>query len=409
MPDTEVLELETPLEGAEETALERPAAETGEEQIPDGTTDQTAPITSLLGPDGKKLDPTVRTLLSEIRTKNDAAGKLLTKAVYRVAELDREFPGGLTEARELRDKVEELGGVDGIEGKFETLAELTGLSKQFMDADPAFVEDMATSSPESFAALAPVVFAKYAQTNPDGFTAYIGRVVWSDMNTNGIPLLLQRMADFMPADKPQAIELLNTLSTYLNGFGELSKKAPATARPRAEAKPDDLTAREEALRSREWKADRDGIQRGIVREEETKALSGRKPDTEERAQIRELFMTRSGAAANRLFPGWAEKAQRFIKSGDKAGYLRYMKSIYVRVVPEAMASAVNSTMRHAKPAPVVKQTAVSRPGSSAAPVNGFKPVATEPDTYKIDYGRTTKAMLQENRAILTDGARVQWK
>lgn len=404
MPDTDVLEVE-PLEGAEETTLEEQPVEAGEEKPAEGE-EQTAPVTSLLGPDGKKLDPTVRSLLSEIRTKNDAAGKLLTKAVYRVAELDREFPGGLTEARELRDKIEGLGGVEGIEGKLETLAELTGLSKQFMDGDPAFVEDMATSSPEAFSELAPAVFAKYAQTNPDGFTAYIGRVVWSDMNTNGIPLLLQRMADFMPADKPQALELLNSLSTYLNGFGELSKKAPSTAKPRVEAKPDsDLTAREEALRSREWRAERDGIQRGIVRDEETKSLAGRKPDTEERAQIRELFMTRSQAAANRLFPGWSEKAQRFIKSGDKAGYLRYMKSIYVRVVPEAMASAVNSTMRHSKTAPVVAKTATARPGVTAAPANGFKPVASIPQN--IDWGRTSKQMVQEDRYILTDGSRVQ--
>ena len=403
MPDTDVLEVE-PLEVAEETTLEEQPVEAGKEKPAEGE-EQAAPVTSLLGPDGKKLDPTVRSLLSEVRTKNDAAGKLLTKAVYRVAELDREFPGGLTEARELRDKIEGLGGVEGIEGKLETLAELTGLSKQFMDGDPAFVEDMATSSPEAFAALAPAVFAKYAQTNPDGFTAYIGRVVWGDMNTNGIPLLLQRMADFMPADKPQALELLNSLSTYLNGFGELSKKAPATARPRSEAKPDDLTAREEALRSREWKTERDGIQRGIVRDEEVKALAGRKPDTEERAQIRELFMTRSAAAANRLFPGWAEKAQRFIKSGDKAGYLRYMKSIYVRVVPEAMASAVNSTMRHSKAAPVTTKTATARPGATAAPANGFKPVTSIPQN--IDWGRTSKQMVQEDRYILTDGSRVQ--
>jgi hypothetical protein len=405
MPDTDVLEIE-PLEGAEETTPDEQPIPAGEEKLPAEGEEQTAPVTSLLGPDGKKLDPTVRSLLSEIRTKNDAAGKLLTKAVYRVAELDREFPGGLTEARELRDKIEGLGGVEGIEGKLETLAELTGLSKQFMDGDPAFVEDMATSSPEAFAALAPAVFAKYAQTNPDGFTAYIGRVVWSDMNTNGIPLLLQRMADFMPADKPQALELLNSLSAYLNGFGELSKKAPATARPKAEAKPDaDLTAREEALRSREWKTERDGIQRGIVRDEEVKALSGRRPDTEERAQIRELFMTRSQAAANRLFPGWGEKAHRFIKSGDKAGYLRYMKSIYTRVVPEAMASAVSSTMRHSKAAPVTTKTAVARPGATVAPANGFKPVTSIPQN--IDWSRTSKQMVQEDRYILTDGSRVQ--
>jgi hypothetical protein len=401
MPDADVLEVE-PLEGAEETTLEQPV-EAGEEKPAEGE-EQTAPVTSLLGPDGKKLDPTVRSLLSEIRTKNDAAGKLLTKAVYRVAELDREFPGGLTEARELRDKIEGLGGVEGIEGKLETLAELTGLSKQFMDGDPAFVEDMATSSPEAFSALAPAIFAKYAQTNPDGFTAYIGRVVWSDMNTSGIPLLLQRMADFMPVDKPQALELLNSLSTYLNGFGELSKKAPSTARskPVEQPKKDEKNDYEQAFSA----AASDRIR--LAKEEVRKTLHGESLDKESQAQVIYLYEGRAKVLADRLFPGWMNKAKAYLERGNQPAYSRYMTSIDNRVVPEAVSWAISKTRSHGgdkKAAPTPKQTAVSRPGTSAAPANGFKPVASIPQN--IDWGRTSKQMVQEDRYILTDGSRVQ--
>jgi hypothetical protein len=70
-----------------------------------------------------------------------------------------------------------------------------------------------------------------------------------------------------------------------------------------------------------------------------------------------------------------------------------------------MASAVNSTMRHSKTAPVVAKTANTRPGATAAPANGFKPVASIPQN--IDWGRTSKQMVQEDRYILTDGSRVQ--
>jgi hypothetical protein len=54
---------------------------------------------------------------------------------------------------------------------------------------------------------------------------------------------------------------------------------------------------------------------------------------------------------------------------------------------------------------VVAKTATTRPGATAAPANGFKPVASIPQN--IDWGRTSKQMVQEDRYILTDGSRVQ--
>ena len=404
---------------SEDAELEQPQLETppDEEVDPkDGEeTEESADkpvVSSLFQADGKKLDPVVREFLSKVKAEDPALGKLLTKSVFRVAELDREFPGGLTEVRELRDKIEEFGGLTGIQDKLDSLSELDGLAQQFMAADPAFVEDMATSSPESFAALAPAVFAKYAEVHPDGFGAYIGRVVYGDMQKNDIPLLMARLADVL-GDNPKANEVFAQLNGYLGGFKSLAEKNPQVPKPAAAAAPkkDDLTRREEELRAKEWKIDRESLQRSITDSEYQKALAGRTATTEERAQIKELFLVRSKAKADQLFPGWPEKAQRFIKSGDKDGYLRYIRSIYQRVVPEAIASSVASTLKGSRKAPVGQEPKkeAARPGTPPPAAEGFKPVASEPSSWDIDYNRTSTSMLNENRAVLKSGAKVTWK
>ena len=406
--ESELLELETP--EVETPELETP--ETSEAETPAEGEGEKTPVTSLFQADGKKLDPQVSASLAKIKAESPEVAKLINRAVYRVAELDREFPGGVTEAKELRDKVEELGGVDGIETKLESLAEMDGLATAFMSSDPAFVEDLVESSPEAFAALAPMVFQKFAEVNAEGFAAYMGRVVLGDMQANGIPLMMMRMQDLIPADNPRLKEAFDQINAYLGGFKTLSEKPlpkPGTSKAKpAAGKTDDLSKREEALRAKEWQTERDTMQRGIVNGEYAKVLAGRKPDSEEKAQILELFQSRSIAAANRLFPGWSEKAQRYVSSGDKAGYIRYMKSIYARVVPEAMASSVNATMKGKKAAAAT----VTRPAGTGAPAktaaSGFKVIGKDPGN-NVDYGRTTKAMVAQDMYILKDGSKVIWR
>ena len=84
-----------------------------------------------------------------------------------------------------------------------------------------------------------------------------------------------------------------------------------------------------------------------------------------------------------------------------------MKSIYTRITPEAMASSVNSTMKGKK---AVATTQARKPATAAKPpAAGFKPISGEPSTWDIDMRQTTRAMIQENRAIMKDGSKVSWR
>jgi signal recognition particle subunit SEC65 len=399
--DLEELETETP-EGEEET----PESETDK---PKDETDKPVAPAKLF--DGKKLTAGAKEALAKLKEEAPGVAKSITKALYRVAELDREFPGGLKEARELRSAIEEYGGVAGLATLKTNLGEFDSIAAQFDAADPAFVEDMVTSNAQSFAKLAPVVFAKYAEIHPEGFEAYVGRIVFNDMNRAGLPLLMSRMQDVL-GENPKALEYFEQLNSYLGAFRTMAEKPIDLTKVKAGEKPpanDALNKREEELTAKEWKMDRDSVQRSMADLEYRQALAGRKPSTEEKADILERFQMKAANLAAKVEPKWAEKSQRFIANKDKAGYLRFMKSLYARVIPDAMSEAVNKTLRSARPtggkAPLKR---AATPGQKRAANEGFKPVPEEPGSYDIDYGRTPDWMVKQNRAILNDGRRVSW-
>lgn len=394
-----------PIEGAEEiTEGEQPAGG-AEGEKPEG--EQKPEVTSLFEPDGKKVAKPIREALTKLKADNPSLGKIVTDAVFRAAELRREFPGGLTEVRELRTKIESLGGLTDIEEKLAAGAELSQVVTQFSNGDPKFVDDLVAESPESFAALAPVVFDKFREVNAEAWSAYIGRIVHSDLQSKQIPLYLMRLGDLV-GDKPAAVEILATINNYLAGFQELAgKSTPTKVTPKQPAANQD-NQRENDLRGREWNIDRTNIQREVKTEAYTKALAGRAPNTEEKAQIEELFGARAARLADQLFKDWRKVSQGYITRNDKAGYLRYMGSIYRRVIPEAITSAVSSTMKGSKPA--AKKPAVNGAAKTTIKAaEGFTVVAKEPDTYQIDYGRTDTSMLRNNQAVLKDGKKVTWR
>ena len=407
MPDDlEVLDLEESAE-PEEEQLAEPTIE-GEE-IPEGEqppAETTGPV-SLLEADGKKLSAPVKAALTELKAQKPEVAKVLMKAIFRTAELDREFPGGLTEAREIRDKVEEFGGLDKIQERLDGASELTQLATAFSNADPAFVEDMVASDPRAFAALAPVVFSRFAQVDAEGYKGYIGRVIYSDMQRNEVPLLLQRLADTL-GENAKAAEYLNQLSGYLGNFKTLAEKPYTPPQPQAnQPKPENQSQREEDLRSREWKLERNQVQGQILQEAKLKALGSRRPTSEDRAEIDERFRFGVTSLTNKLFPGWNEKAQKYIKSNDKSGYLRYMKSIYARVFPDAMATAVEKVMK-GRPAggPQNRQQQPTQNGTQPKPAaEGYKIVTKVPND--IDWSRTSRQMIEADKYILTDGRKVQ--
>jgi hypothetical protein len=275
------------------------------------------------------------------------------------------------------------------------------------DSGEAFVDELAKASPESFAAIAPVVFDRYAQMNPDAFGAYVGRIVYSDFQRNDIPLMMARFADVI-GDNPKALEYFGQLNAYLGGFKALAEKAPAKTEPKKE-EPKPKTD-ESATRAQEWAGESSNARNALAKTEFQRLITGKKLDSEDRGQIETLYLSKAQRLAEQYFPNWKKTAQGYIASGNKSAYLRFMASIDKRVVPEAVNYAVSRTLRTPGRPVAVAHTPGTRP-AAAKPVNGFKFVGSEPPTSEVRFGAgfTTPQMIMRNQAILKDGTKVQWR
>jgi len=393
-------------EGEREQEVEGEQPKEGEQEVVQPKT----PITSLLQPDGKRLDPRVSAAIQKVKSEDAEAGRAINKAIQRVAELDREFPGGLSEVRELRDKLDGLGGIETIEEKMESLQELDGLAKMFMDGDAGFVEDLIQSSQESFSALAPEIFSRYAMLNPDGYARYVGQVMTGDMMAKGVPLMLQRLADLLPTDNPKAAKAFEDINTYLGRFRAMAEKEVAEPKPKAAVAPDPKDKPDPIKDQVEvWRKERDTIRKSAVNAEYRRLIGGRVLDTEQKATLLLVFNDEADRLANERFPKWQEKAIGYAKSNNKSAYMRTMKQIYSAVFPIAMGSAIRRAMRGGSDAKQQQQQVKKAAPVGTATPAGFKPAAKEPDTYVIDYGRTTSEMLRNNRAVLRDGSKVYWR
>ena len=419
MPD--LLEgLETPLEDIDEGLPEgdgsAPAPLEGAEETPEG---EKPPVpTSLFQSDGKKLDPAIKTVLGELKTKSPEAARLVTKALYDMGQFQREFPGGLTEAKEIRDKIDGLGGFTAIEERLQDLDFFDGVDKKFTAGDPGFVDELANADPGAFAKIAPAVFAKYADIHPDGWKQYIGSVVYGDLLENGIPAEVTRLADALNAKNDAVvIDSFNKIAKYLMLFKGLKELRPELPKGKTTETPDgDLNKREMALRSREWQAEYAQLERRIVQDEYRSAIGSRKPTSEERATIQELYLNRRQTLARQYFPDQGKKLEQMRLRNDKAGFMRLARIMQLKVTPEAMRWAVARTLKPAKSSTTRQNTqqeqrteSQRKPQSQANGAGIFKFVGAEPDTYDIDYDKTNKALLAENKAILRDGSRVQWR
>lgn len=371
----------------------------------------TEPVTSLFDPATGALNGRIKSLLSEVAAKQPEMAKFMKKTLYRAGEFDKVFPAGITEAKEVLEKIDEYGGVDGIAEKLEGAQEMFTLADAFAAADPSFVEDLIASFPESFAALAPTYINRFAQVNPEDFSAYFGKLVWNDISKAQIPLMMMRLDDVL-GDNAKAREIVGNLQNYFNLWKGLSDK-PLTAKSTGRKSVYGTNQKTDqpggqGTQQKEWTAERDTIAKMVRSNAFKTAIAGRTATSEEKAQIAELYQVRALKGADTQFPGWKQKLEVYARKNDKPGYMRFARRVLETVGAPAMASAIKSTLKSGGQ-PQNRQQTQNGQRVPAAAEQGFTPVKTEPASHEIDWSRTTKGMISKNQAVLMGGKKVQWR
>jgi hypothetical protein len=394
-------------------------AETGQEAQDDGT--ETTLKGSALWREVKSLEA--------IPPKLKAA---LNKVIHRNDAFESKYPDGLSAIEAQMNAIKPL--IEDESVPFEQAIEQTvqernyfrELDGLFTAGKPEFVDKMAEASPEAFQNIAPSVFRKYAEVNPEGYSAYVAQAVVQHMNSAEVPLQFRILASFLPqlADGPAKEQVLNAVESLYGWSEGLKRMASTKIEPKAipqqqngQPGPDreaQLAEREQQITLSEWNSSIRAQSEGFVRSEAVKA-AGKAQLTEQEhqkvlAMVKEEYTAR--LIANR---GYTSAAESYVKAGNKNSYIQRVQSEQKKILPGAVRRAVGDVIE-ARPKNAPKQSQAAPTGQKKPVTNQlqgavqYRKIAGPPRTLgmKVDLLKTTHGMLEKRQAILEDGSRVTW-
>lgn len=365
-----------------------------------------------------RLGAEAKATIEKLKLENPALAKAVQRALFAEDRLRRELPGGFKDIADLRAKLEDLGGDEGIQGMRGELDGWKDFDAKYTAGDPAVLKFL-TETPEASAAflqLAPSVFEKFRELNAEGYGAYVSQVFLSDMVQNRIPLALERLQDFIPADNPTAQAVVKQLVDYvnrINGFAQKQVTAPKAAPAADDKRLNEVTQRETALTRKEWGGETSARHANLFTAQWKAQIGERKLTSEQSATVKELYGLKLGAIL-KATPKFNDTLERYFNSKQKDGFLRHFDSVYKDAVPKALRAAIAQAGVGAKPGPKpgevsAKPGAVpAKPGAKPAPATGFTLTNAKPASDTVDRVRTSTDMWLAGKAILKNGTRVQW-
>lgn len=365
---------------------------------------------------GNKLSQKALQTLNELKAKDPKLAAEFKQSLFVASSLKALIPDGIKGVQALKQSIEAVGGVEGIQTLQSENQKWNDLDAQYTGADPAFVEAISEFAPDAFAKLAPSIFEKYASISPDGYAQYVCSTIVADMQAKQIPLALARIADHI-GDKPQAVELLNQVIKYVNGLDATGRSTPKPVAgknaPAPDARAAELDKRETTLRQSEFRTAADSNLKSTFASAWDKATAGLKIDDRQKGAIQELFSSRL-LARLKGDPEFDKNVQKFFKAGDREGYNRFIGTAYRDHVSPALRAAIDQIMPARRPGPTPGAPAPRTPPKPAPPPvgnvpTGFASVASRPAAGTIDFQRTSPSMISAGKAILADGKKVQWR
>ena len=386
--------------------------------------EEPAPEPGRLVVDGKL---SVETKAALEALKADPKNAPLVKALTRDAFLAERFrkEGGIHELQRLRGIEEELGGADGIQESQQELDGWRGFDEMWTSADPK-VLDFLMETPEAkatFLKIAPMAFDRYRDTHPQGFNNYVSRVFTADMQAYQIPLLLERLGDFLPADNSRAKAIWEELATYVNRLDKLALTAPvAPAAPAAPASGPDADRQqfeqERANFTRQtWQQDANQyIHNRLFNDAWKKHIGYRKISPQQQTSILKYYRTELQEELGKK-KGFNDTLSRFLKNNQKDGFMRQFQATYAESVPLALRrtlAAFGIGKPGSKPGGTTPANGPTPKGAVKTPVGkpqsaAFVPVNAKPDMGTVNRRATTAEMWHAKQAVLNDGKRVYWK
>ena len=402
-----------PSDGSAETEIESPSPDTETTAAEVSETVEQPETETPDAQDGRVLPAALKKHLAELKASNPALSKELRDLWFANRALKEEFPGGLQEVRQLRESIQEFGGMDGIRELQTSHADYEDVDRAWMEGDPQLVDRLQTASPESFNALMPRFIDKFSQVDPEGYQAVFGRILAATLRDsdigNALYLAKQNLAI---KNTDEAARLLGEVEQWIGSINELAKKAPASAGRQPNS---NLDQREQQIAEREAQVYREGVARDF--RSSTQTLMQGEIRRIAKGAIGETRMGKLMAQADIELGKLVDKdasirntLARFEANRDHEGALRFIKSKVAPLIPKAIAAVYNDPdYRGWFNVNAPKPAAAAKPKPAMEKVaQGWVKIQAPPRAEEVDHQKTTFDMKFHNRAILKNGKQVVW-
>lgn len=339
--------------------------------------------------------------------KNDPE---LKRLFFADRDLKREFPGGLQEARGLKEALELAGGEAGIQQMQADLGDFRKLAEQFFSGDEAYIADLFESDAESAMQHLGYYLDKAGEVGGPEYEREMAKRIHGEHDAVGLRASLKQAYDAIKAKDAEnpALRILNSIAAWHDRVQNV-----------AEAEPDPEVERlRKQVRDQNKSSDNAELQR----------LSGEYQNATKKLIDAEIETQLTSFLKGRIFPDKAKVVNWIVKEADAAvgadeafkkqrdalfqrrdvkastrlGFARWKKEI-ARLVPEANRLFATSTPKTAP-----QNGGNGQPASKPSNAAGFVSVDKVPAVHEIDRMQTTREMTRLHRAVLKNGQKVDY-
>jgi hypothetical protein len=375
---------------------------------------------------GSALWREVKTLTAEGKPLTPKQLSALNKVIHRADAVDQKYPDGLSRVEKTMEAIRQLAPDQNvpieevIDGTVKELNFFHELDQLFSTGKSEFVDKLNETAPEAFQNIAPAVFRKYAEVNPEAYSAYVAQAVMGHMNAAEVPLQFRILASFLPQipdgpAKDQVLSAVNAIYAWSETLkGLASTKVQPKAIPGAEtrANGDDLATQNENLKlenSRiQWNASiRDEGINFVFSEAQKAAGKVQLSDQDKKTVLAKV--AEEMEARLTVDKQYGQAMQQYLKTGNRSAYLQRIQSERKKIIPgavrRAVADVIESRPTNAPKAAVNGNGIVKKP--AAPQLNGapqFRRIAGHPKTLgmvvDLGPGKTTHSMLLKQQAYV---------
>ena len=347
--------------------------------------------------DGRQIPPALRSALNDLRLSDPKLASRLKNVWFADLALKKEFPGGLNEARALREFKERFGGEEGIQRIEQERQYFQDLDQQLVAGDAKVLEHLASVAPEGFAKLVPSAMAKLAETSPEHFEHLAGVMVAGSLPGGLIEAIHQVLAGH-EGTAGLAQHLANWYNPLVQTLHSVPQQRVEPERRRLEADRQQFEAGKTAE-----------FQRGIVKEIELDGgaqadkiidqLSSSKLSSEAKVRLKGVITSELDAAL-RADTAFLQKRDRLLAEGNRNKIVTNYKAEISKRLPEIVKKVHREFYGATRP--VAKAPVDIGTGRAAQ-------AGRQPDSSAIDWTRTSRRDVLDGKAYVKGRAeQVRW-